>query len=77
MKLAEVIIKPFKLDQVRDALEAIGIEGITASEVRGCGRGSAHQDGIERRRGDLAPHRADRMRGLGRCCPRRMQLPWN
>ena len=38
MKLIEAIIKPFKLDEVKDALNEIGIEGITVSEVRGYGR---------------------------------------
>ena len=35
MKLIEAIIKPFKLDEVKDALNALGIEGITVSEVKG------------------------------------------
>ena len=38
MKLIEAIIKPFKLDEVKDALNEIGIEGITVSEVKGFGR---------------------------------------
>jgi len=38
MKFVIGIIKPFKLDEVRDALTAIGIEGLTVSEVRGFGR---------------------------------------
>ncbi|HKO10270.1 MAG: P-II family nitrogen regulator [Alphaproteobacteria bacterium] len=38
MKLVIAIIKPFKLDEVRDALTAVGIEGLTVSEVRGFGR---------------------------------------
>ena len=38
MKYFIAIIKPFKLDDVRDALTEIGVEGLTASEVRGFGR---------------------------------------
>ena len=38
MKLVTAIIKPFKLDDVKDALKAAGIAGITVSEVRGFGR---------------------------------------
>lgn len=38
MKLVTAIIKPFKLDAVREALSALGIEGMTASEVKGFGR---------------------------------------
>ncbi len=38
MKLVIAIIKPFKLDDVRDALAAIGVQGLTVSEVKGYGR---------------------------------------
>jgi nitrogen regulatory protein P-II 2 len=38
MKLVMAIIKPFKLDEVRDALTGVGIEGLTVSEVKGFGR---------------------------------------
>src|SRR5215467_7811133 len=38
MKLVIAIIKPFKLDEVRDALAAVGVQGLTVSEVRGFGR---------------------------------------
>ena len=38
MKLVIAIIKPFKLDEVRDALVAVGVHGMTASEVKGYGR---------------------------------------
>ena len=44
MKLIEAIIKPFKLDEVKDALNAIGIEGITVSEVKGLGRQKGHTE---------------------------------
>ena len=44
MKLIEAIIKPFKLDEVKDALNAIGIEGITVSEVKGFGRQKGHTE---------------------------------
>ena len=38
MKLVEAIIKPFKLDEVKDALLEVGIQGMTVSEVKGFGR---------------------------------------
>ena len=38
MKLVMAVIKPFKLDEVRDALTAIGVQGLTISEVKGFGR---------------------------------------
>jgi nitrogen regulatory protein P-II 1 len=44
MKLIEAIIKPFKLDEVKDALNAIGIEGITVNEVKGFGRQKGHTE---------------------------------
>lgn len=44
MKLIEAIIKPFKLDEVKDALNEIGIEGITVSEVKGFGRQKGHTE---------------------------------
>ena len=44
MKLITAIIKPFKLDDVRQALSAIGIQGITATEVKGFGRQKGHTE---------------------------------
>lgn len=44
MKLVTAIIKPFKLDEVREALTAIGIEGLTVSEVKGYGRQKGHTE---------------------------------
>jgi len=44
MKLIEAIIKPFKLDEVKDALNEIGITGITVSEVKGFGRQKGHTE---------------------------------
>lgn len=44
MKLVEAIIKPFKLDEVKEALNEIGIEGITVSEVKGFGRQKGHTE---------------------------------
>ena len=44
MKLVEAIIKPFKLDEVKDALNSLGIEGITVSEVKGFGRQKGHTE---------------------------------
>ncbi len=42
MKLVMAIIKPFKLDEVREALDGIGIHGLTVEEVRGYGRQKGH-----------------------------------
>jgi nitrogen regulatory protein P-II 1 len=44
MKMIKAIIKPFKLDEVKDALIAIGISGLTVSEVRGHGRQKGHTE---------------------------------
>jgi nitrogen regulatory protein P-II 1 len=44
MKLITAIIKPFKVDDVKDALKAAGIDGITSSEVRGFGRQGGHTE---------------------------------
>jgi nitrogen regulatory protein P-II 2 len=44
MKLITAIIKPFKLDDVRDALQDAGVSGITVSEVRGYGRQKGHTE---------------------------------
>ncbi len=44
MKKVDAIIKPFKLDDVREALSAIGITGMTASEVKGFGRQKGHTE---------------------------------
>jgi len=44
MKKIEAIIKPFKLDEVREALSEIGIEGLTVTEVKGFGRQKGHTE---------------------------------
>ena len=44
MKKLEVIIKPFKLDEVKDALQEVGIQGITITEVKGYGRQKGHTE---------------------------------
>jgi len=44
MKLVIAIIKPFKLDEVRDALTAIGVHGMTITEVKGYGRQKGHTE---------------------------------
>jgi nitrogen regulatory protein P-II 1 len=44
MKKIEAIIQPFKLDEVKEALQAIGVEGMTISEVRGHGRQKGHKE---------------------------------
>ena len=44
MKLIEAIIKPFKLDDVRVALQQVGVRGLTATEVKGYGRQKGHTE---------------------------------
>lgn len=44
MKKIETIIKPFKLDEVKDALDALGIKGMTVTEVKGFGRQRGHTE---------------------------------
>ena len=44
MKMVTAVIKPFKLDDVREALSSIGVQGITVSEVKGFGRQKGHTE---------------------------------
>ena len=44
MKLVTAIIKPFKLDEIRDALTKIGVQGLTVTEVKGYGRQEGHSE---------------------------------
>ena len=44
MKLITTIIKPFKLDEVKDALKSAGVQGMTVSEVKGFGRQGGHTE---------------------------------
>ncbi len=44
MKLIMAVIKPFKLDEVREALSGLGVEGMTVSEVKGFGRQKGHAE---------------------------------
>ncbi len=44
MKMVTAIIKPFKLDEVREALSALGVQGITVTEVKGFGRQKGHTE---------------------------------
>ncbi len=44
MKLVSAIIKPFKLDEVREALSSMGVQGITVTEVKGFGRQKGHTE---------------------------------
>jgi len=44
MKLVSAIIKPFKLDEVREALAGVGVQGITVTEVKGFGRQKGHTE---------------------------------
>ncbi len=44
MKLIKAIVKPFKLDEVKEALAAVGVEGMTVTEVKGFGRQKGHTE---------------------------------
>jgi nitrogen regulatory protein P-II 2 len=44
MKMVTAIVKPFKLDEVREALSAVGVQGITVTEVKGFGRQKGHTE---------------------------------
>jgi nitrogen regulatory protein P-II 2 len=44
MKMVAAVIKPFKLDEVREALSAIGVQGVTVTEVKGFGRQKGHTE---------------------------------
>ncbi|MDG2176554.1 MAG: P-II family nitrogen regulator [Gammaproteobacteria bacterium] len=44
MKMITAVIKPFKLDDVRDALSGVGVQGVTVSEVKGFGRQKGHTE---------------------------------
>ena len=44
MKKVEAIIKPFKLEEVKEALQAVGVQGLTVSEVKGFGRQKGHKE---------------------------------
>ncbi|MBI3898742.1 MAG: P-II family nitrogen regulator [Gammaproteobacteria bacterium] len=44
MKLVTAIVKPFKLDDVRDALSEVGVQGVTVTEVKGFGRQKGHTE---------------------------------
>lgn len=44
MKLVQAVIKPFKLDDVRDALQKVGVQGLTLTEVKGFGRQKGHTE---------------------------------
>ena len=44
MKLVTAVIKPFKLDEVREALSAVGVQGVTVTEVKGFGRQKGHTE---------------------------------
>jgi len=44
MKLIEAVIKPFKLDDVRDAVQKVGVQGLTVTEVKGFGRQKGHTE---------------------------------
>ena len=53
MKKVEAIIKPFKLDEVKEALSSIGVQGLTVSEVKGFGRQKGHTEVFRGREYDV------------------------
>lgn len=55
MKMVMAVIKPFKLDDVREALTAIGVEGLTVTEVRGFGRQKGRTDGASGTAAEYTP----------------------
>ena len=65
MKIVMAIIKPFKLDEVRDALTAVGVHGLTVTEVKGYGRQKGHTEIYrgDRIRRELPAQDQDRGRG--------------
>jgi nitrogen regulatory protein PII len=63
MKLVSAIIKPFKLEEVREALSALGVQGMTVSDVKGFGRQRGH---TEIYRGDKVIEAIRRAAGMGR-----------
>jgi len=65
MKLITAVVKPFKLDDVKDALKAAGAQGITVSEVRGFGRQGGHTETYRGTARALGDHRAVLMRAHG------------
>jgi nitrogen regulatory protein P-II 2 len=72
MKIVMAIIKPFKLEEVRDALTALGVQGLTVTEVKGYGRQKGHTRSTAGRiRGELFAQAEDRGRGAGRTRPAR------
>jgi nitrogen regulatory protein P-II 1 len=48
MKKVEAIIKPFKVDEVREALSEVGVVGMSASEVKGHGKQKGHKEDLSR-----------------------------
>ncbi len=67
MKLVIAIIKPFKLDEVRDALTAIGVHGMTVTEVKGYGRQKGHTEIY--RGAEYAVNFLPKIRDRSRACP--------
>jgi nitrogen regulatory protein P-II 1 len=55
MKKIEAIIKPFKLDEVKDALHEIGVQGMTVTEVKGFGRQKGHVELYRGAEYDISP----------------------
>ena len=60
MKLVTAIIKPFKLDEVREALSGMGVQGITVTEVKGFGRQKGHTELYQPGAGCTHSHRRNR-----------------
>ena len=66
MKLVTAIIKPFKLDEVKDALTEAGIQGMTVSEVKGFGRQKGHKETYRGTEYQIDRHGTLRQRGGNR-----------
>ena len=70
MKKLECIIRPFKLEEVKEALSSVGVRGMTVSEVRGFGRSRGHTETLPRQRihDRIRPEIKNRNRCCGRKC---------
>ena len=71
MKMVTAVIKPFKLDEVREALSAIGVQGITVTEVKGFGRQKGTPSSI------VAPNTSSTSSRRSRSKPRSRTISWS
>ena len=74
MKLITAIIKPFKLDDVREALADVGVQGITVTEVKGFGRQKGHTEFY--RGAEYVVDFLPKIKLGDRCCPRIWLIAW-